>query len=98
RNPPLRCLRHPGALYSRAQATEEIGFWHRLRKQVTLPDLAADGLQLVAFVSGFDAFGDGAQAEAAAKFDDRLAQAGIGVIGVTGREGTAITLIPRCAS
>jgi hypothetical protein len=70
-------LRHPGAFNKGAQATEEICFRHWFRKQVALPDLAADRLQLVALPGCFNAFGDSAQTEPAAELDDRLAQASL---------------------
>ena len=62
------------------QASDELGFRHRLVEQKALPDLAADRLQLVAFVRRFNAFGDGSKTETTAELDDRLAQAGIELV------------------
>src|SRR5512139_687799 len=50
REQALHGLRGAGALHTRAQAAEEVRFRHRLGKQIALPNLAADGLELVAFV------------------------------------------------
>lgn len=88
----LHGLRGAGALHTRAQAAEEVRFRHRLGKQIALPNLAADGLELVAFVGGLDALGNRPQAEPPSKLHDRLAQPGIVMIFVAVRDITAIDL------
>jgi hypothetical protein len=79
-----------GALDTRTQAADKIGFRHRLCEKVALPDLAPYGLKLVTFMRGFDALGYGPEPEPAAKFHDRFAQPGIEVILVAVRDVAAV--------
>src|SRR5208282_784809 len=60
-----------------AERGQEFGLRHRLGEEITLPDVAADTLQLMAFMGRFDAFGDGLEFKALGEFNDGLAQPGI---------------------
>src|SRR5215208_2917853 len=77
---------------ARAHHADKLAERHRLGEEIALPDIAADRLQLVAFVPGLDAFGHGLQSEALAQLDDSLAQAGVHFVGVAVHHITAVDL------
>ena len=71
---------------------DKLGLRHRFCEQIALPDLATDGLQLVALVRRFDALRHGPQAEAAAELDNRLAQTCIEMVHIAVRDVAAVDL------
>src|SRR6266545_5417075 len=69
---------------------DQLDLRHRLGEQIALPDIAADALQLVAFMRRLDALGDGLAPEALAELHDRFAQAGTDPIGMAVRHVAAV--------
>src|SRR6202040_869465 len=75
-----------------AHGPDQLALRHRFAEQVALPDMAADGLQLVALVRRLDAFGHGLEPEPLAELDDGLAQAGIDPVDVAVADVAAVDL------
>jgi hypothetical protein len=71
---------------------DEMPLRHRLVEQMAQPDLAPDRLELVIFVSRFDALRDSSKTEAPTQIDKDLAQAGIETIFIAVRDETAINV------
>src|SRR6478735_562632 len=89
---PVDRMRGSAALHAGTQMADKLGLRHRLCKQIALPDLATDGLQLVALMHRFDALRDGPQTEAAAELDNRLTQTCIEMVNIAVGDVAAIDL------
>src|SRR5262245_36955688 len=75
--PRLRFAAHsPIAHQPPSHDSDQLELGHWPGEQVALADIAADRLELMAFVRGLHAFGDGLKPKTLAKLDDGLAQAG----------------------
>jgi hypothetical protein len=65
-----------------AHDADQLRLWHWPGKQIALPDMTADGLQLMALVGCLDALGNRAKTEALGKLHNGLAQTRIDAIEV----------------